>query len=86
MGKYKVVFTRTAQKSLNKISKNTIPKILAAISGLSFDPFPKGCRKLTGFSSIFRIRVQNYRIIYEMIDDEIVIKILKIGHRKDVYR
>ncbi|MBU0506497.1 MAG: type II toxin-antitoxin system mRNA interferase toxin, RelE/StbE family [bacterium] len=86
MGKYKIHFTRTAQKSLNKISKQIIPKILSAISGLSFDPFPKGSRKLTGFSSIFRIRVQNYRIIYEIIDNEIIIKILKIGHRKDIYR
>lgn len=86
MAKYKIFITRSAEKALKKIPKSKITKILAAISGLSFDPYPLGARKLTGYSNIFRIRVQNYRIIYEIIDDKVIIKILKTGHRRDVYR
>lgn len=84
MAKYNLFFTRSAEKSLKKLSKAIIPKMLAAISGLAFDPCPQGCRKLTGYQNLFRIRIQNYRMIYEVLDDEIIIKLLKIGHRKDV--
>ncbi|MBF0107344.1 MAG: type II toxin-antitoxin system RelE/ParE family toxin [Deltaproteobacteria bacterium] len=86
MGKYKILISRTAEKAINKIPKSCLTKILAAISALSFDPFPDGHRKLKGYDDIYRIRVQNYRIIYEVFTKEIIIKILKVGHRKDVYR
>jgi len=86
MGKFRVELTRTAEKSLRRIPKNFLPKILSALSGLSFDPYPEGCRKLKGEVSTFRIRLSNYRIIYEVLEKIVLVKVLKIGHRKDVYR
>lgn len=86
MARFRVELTRSAEKVLLRIPKPVLPKILAAIQGLAFDPYPTGCRKLTGQKSVFRIRVQVYRILYEVLDDLILVKILKIGHRKDVYR
>lgn len=86
MGKYKVLVTKSAEKALFKVPQKILPKILAALTGLGFDPYPAGAKKLTGYQSVFRLRVQQYRIIYEILGKEIIVKILKIGHRKDVYR
>ena len=53
---------------------------------LATDPRPRGCRKLTGYDDIFRIRVGRYRIIYSVEDSKLIILILKIGHRQDIYQ
>ena len=86
MGKFRVELNRSAEKSLRRIPKKILPKILAALSGLAFDPFPDGCRNLSGEINTFRIRISNYRIIYEVLEKIVLVKVLKIGHRKDVYR
>ncbi len=86
MANYKIEIARSAEKSLYHLPKEAIPKVVAAIQGLTFNPYPVGCRKLAGEENIFRIRVQVYRILYEVHQDLILIKVLKVGHRKDVYR
>jgi len=84
--KYRVELTASAEKALHRLSPQALPKILQAIQTLAINPFPQGCRKLTGQQDIYRIRVQVYRIIYEVHEDVVLVKVLKIGHRKDVYR
>ncbi len=86
MEKYRVEISRTAEKVLFDLPKPVIPKIIHAIQGLALNPHPLGCRKLAGYENCFRIRVQVYRILYEVHKDLILVKVLKIGHRKDVYR
>lgn len=86
MANYKVEVSKSAEKSLFKLPKESICKIVKAMEGLSIDPYPAGCRKLAGEKSTFRVRVQIYRIIYEVHDALVLVKILKVGHRKDVYR
>lgn len=86
MEKYRIEISRSAEKVLTHLPNQVIPRILVAIQGLAVDPRPLGCRKLAGQKDVFRIRVQVYRIIYEIHDDLILVKVLKIGHRKDVYR
>ncbi len=86
MANYKIIVTQTAEKALYKLSKKIIAKIMGAIQALAVNPYPIGCRKLMSEKNVFRIRVQSYRIIYEIYANLIEIKILKIGHRKDVYR
>ena len=86
MAKYRIEVVRSAEKTLLSLPKPYIPKIVKAIRDLALNPYPAGCRKLAGQKSTFRIRVNVYRIIYEVHDDLILIKVLKIGHRKDVYR
>lgn len=86
MGKYRVLISTTAKKTLRTLPNEILPKILRTIESLSVNPCPRGYRRLTGEESTYRIRVGVYRIIYEIDNKEIHILILKIGHRKDVYR
>ena len=53
---------------------------------LGDEPFPKGSRKLTGYHDVYRLRVGRYRILYSVEEDVLVVIILKVGHRRDVYR
>lgn len=86
MANYKIEISSTAEKSLKKITKKELLKIVEAIQILSINPFPEGCRKLAGEEGTYRIRQGDYRIIYEIEGKKLLILILKIGHRKNVYR
>lgn len=84
---YKIVYVSAAQKELDKLPENDFIKILKAINSLSENPFPVGHLKLEGAKEkLYRIRKGNYRVIYSVEKNIITITILKIGHRKDVYR
>lgn len=86
MAQYKIAISATAERQLRKISREDAIRILRSISLLAVDPRPAGCRKMSGYEDIYRIRIGNYRVIYEIDGKRIVIVILKIGHRKDIYR
>ena len=86
MANYRIEITATAEKSLKKIPKKDIQKIVEAIQVLAISPFPEGCRKLKGEEDVYRVRQGNYRIIYEVIDKKLIVLVLKIGHRKDIYK
>ncbi|MBI3016519.1 MAG: type II toxin-antitoxin system RelE/ParE family toxin [Deltaproteobacteria bacterium] len=86
MEKYKVVISSSAEKSLKKIPKKDVQYIIVAMERLAVHPFPVGARKLSGYEKIFRIRIGKYRVIYEVEGQELLILVLKIGHRKDIYR
>jgi mRNA interferase RelE/StbE len=82
---YEIEISRTAEKQLKKLNSDLQRKISAVILSLSIEPRPYGCKKLSGFEALYRIRCGDYRIIYEIIDKKVMVTILKIGHRKDVY-
>lgn len=63
-----------------------IGPLAAAMLGLADDPRPQGCRTLSGYDDTFRIRVGRYRLLYMIADTKLIVLILKIGHRRDVYR
>lgn len=86
MASYRIEVAKSAEKVLLKLPKKVVPDIIEAIHALADNPYPAGCRKMSGESNTFRIRVAVYRIIYEIHAQAILIKVLKIGHRKDVYR
>lgn len=86
MASYSIEIASSAEKALLKLPKKTVPVIISAIQSLADNPYPAGCRKLRGEEAAFRIRVGVYRIIYEVQTQQILIKVLKVGHRKDVYR
>ncbi len=73
-------------KSLRKLDRSTAQRILGAIDLLTTNPRPPGCKQLKGGAGEMRIRVGDYRVIYEVIDAEVVILVLSIGHRREVYR
>lgn len=85
MGKYKILFRASVEKDLGKIPKKDLRKILERIRALSEEPRPKGCEKLTGLER-YRLRQGRYRIVYSIQDNEFTIWIVKVSHRKDVYR
>lgn len=86
MANYRVEVSATAEKSLKKIPKKDLLKIVETIQILAINPFPDGCRKLAGEEKAYRVRQGNYRIIYEVDGKKLFVLILKIGHRKDIYK
>ena len=84
MAFYKIQFRESVYKDLRQIPQNDIKKIFKRIGSLVAEPRPYGCEKLTG-QERYRVRQGNYRIIYSIQDKELVIWIVKIGHRKDIY-
>lgn len=78
--------SRTAEEQLRALPIDVRRRLARAMATLPNDPFPPGSRKLSGHNDVFRIRVGVYRVIYSVADGVLVIIILKIGHRKDVYR
>ena len=85
MAAYKLFFKTSVQKDLNAIPKKDIKRILNRIESLAEDPRPSGSEKLTG-QERYRLRQGRSRILYSVQDDELTIWIVKVGHRKDVYR
>ena len=84
MGSYIVVLSKKAQKQLDKLSDNIAKPIIEAITNLETDPRPLGYKKLKGRDG-YRIRAGNYRIIYDIFDTELIVDIIAVGHRKDIY-
>ncbi|MBP7477606.1 MAG: type II toxin-antitoxin system RelE/ParE family toxin [Chitinophagales bacterium] len=76
--------SRKAQKQLDKMSDDIAAPIFEAISDLERNPRPPGYKKLKGRDG-YRIRTGNYRIIYNIVDHELIIEIIALGHRKDIY-
>ncbi len=85
MVEFKVFFKEPVWKDLKKIPKKDLVKILKRIEGLSNEPRPFGCEKLTGDEQ-YRIRQGRYRIVYSVQDKELTVWVVKVGHRKDVHR
>ncbi len=85
MARYSIEFVKSVRKDLRKLAKPEVKKILAAIEDLAKEPRPPGSKKLT-IENLYRIRVGNYRVLYEIHDDRLVVIIVKTGHRKKIYR
>ncbi|MDY6823719.1 MAG: type II toxin-antitoxin system RelE/ParE family toxin [Thermodesulfobacteriota bacterium] len=86
MAFYSIVWKQSAQKELQKVNKKAIPKIIQAVEALSLEPHPAGSRKLHGADHTYRLRTGSYRIVYSVYPDIITIEIIRVGHRKDIYR
>jgi mRNA interferase RelE/StbE len=85
MGRYKVVFRKSVARDLRRIPNQDLRSILAAIDSLSDEPRPAGVEKLSG-QERYRVRRGDYRIIYEIQDNDVIVVVVKVGHRKDVCR
>ena len=82
---YQINFTRAAIRALEKVPDPYYSAIKEAIVNLSKNPRPIGFKKLKGVAA-YRIRVNNYRVIYEIFDNVLTVEIIAIGHRKEIYR
>jgi mRNA interferase RelE/StbE len=85
MDAYKVYFKASVEKDLTAIPRKDLKKILKRIEGLAKNPRPWGCEKLTG-QERYRLRQGQYRIVYSIQNDELTVWVVKVGHRKDIYR
>lgn len=86
MDSFRIEFAREATKDLRRIDRVWIPKIITAIEDLAENPRPVGCKKLVGSEHTFRIRVGDYRVIYDIQDNILMVLVVRIRHRRDVYR
>ena len=84
--KLEVRISSSAERQFRKLGSDWQRRIGQAVQALATDPFPRGSRKLTGYDDVFRIRVGHYRILYSVSSTMLIIIVLKIGHRRDVYR
>ncbi|MDX3378167.1 type II toxin-antitoxin system RelE/ParE family toxin [Streptomyces sp. ME02-6991-2A] len=86
--KYAVRFTAAAQRQLRAIDRPAAMRILAALTALGDDPYREDAdiKKLTGPSGLYRLRVGSYRVAYQVEDGELIILVVKVGDRRDVYR
>ena len=86
MGEYKIFFKESVEKDLRSIPKKDLKRILTRIEeALAQEPRPQGYEKLSGQEK-YRIRQGTYRIIYSIQEQELTVWVVKVGHRKDVYR
>lgn len=84
--RYEVRISRRALHALRKIDRPAQRRIMAAIELLADEPRPPKCVLLKGEASVYRVRVGDYRIVYEVRDEILVIHVITLGHRRDVYR
>lgn len=86
MDDYSVIFTSSARKELEKLTAPLVKRIFNSIEGLAADPRPRGCRKIQGSDDLWRIPVGQYRVIYRVDDNEQIVDVVTMRHRRDAYR
>ena len=85
MGKYSILFRRSVLKDLEVLPKKDVQRIMEAIRALAVDPRPQQSQKLSGREQ-YRLRQGTYRILYVIQDDVLIVTVVKVGHRREVYR
>lgn len=82
---YEVSFTTAAARQIKKLPRPARDRVLDAITDLAEDPRPHGAKKLVGEQTAWRIRVGDYRVIYDILDSELTVMVVLAGHRREVY-
>jgi mRNA interferase RelE/StbE len=83
---YRIEWRPTAAKALERLPRDVARRVYARVSALADDPRPSGCEKLAGGQNEYRVRVGDYRIVYAVEDRPVLVLVLVIGHRREVYR
>lgn len=83
---YRVLLERGAEKDLGRLSSDVHARVIVAIQSLALNPRPSACRKLTGSKNDWRIRVGDYRVVYEIADEIRIVRVNRVRHRREVYR
>lgn len=83
---YNIELSRCAYKSLKDIPQSDVRKIRDKIEKLKNDPLPHGSEKPEGYDDLYRIRSGDYRVIYQIVRRKLLILVVKIGHRREIYR
>jgi mRNA interferase RelE/StbE len=83
---YEVYLERTAERDLRRLSAKIFGRIIPEIRALAENPRPHGCRKITGSRNDWRIRIGDYRVIYEIDEKTSIVRVMRVRHRRQVYR
>ena len=83
---FEIVLERTAEKDLRRLSDQVHDRVIEGIAALANDPRPVGSKKLAGSKSNWRIRVGDYRVLYEIADIVRIVRVYRVRHRRDAYR
>jgi mRNA interferase RelE/StbE len=86
MASFDLQWRSSTKKDLRKIPRQAVSRIVAEVQKLAEEPLPHGSEKLTGSERTYRIRVGDYRVVYELLRDAKIVEIQRVRHRKDVYR
>ncbi len=84
--RWQVIVHRKAEKILKRLDGDTLERIRRAIRGLATEPRPEGVKKLTGYDNLYRVRVGDWRIVYAIEDDRLIVLVLEISTRGEAYR
>jgi mRNA interferase RelE/StbE len=83
---YRVLFVSRAERGFKRLSADVQDRIISEINSLAEEPRPAGAVKLTGSENLYRVRVGDYRVIYAVEDDFLLVLVVEIGHRREIYR
>lgn len=86
MASYRLIWKPSAEKELRKLPREIIARLVAVAEALAVNPHPPGAKKLSGTDHAYRVRTGDYRLVYEVQSGELFIHIIRIGHRREVYR
>ena len=85
MASYRIELKKSAAKEIEQLPSVVLKRIIKKIESLATNPRPQGCKKLSGEEK-YRVRVGQYRILYEIMDEVLIVYVVKVSHRKEVYR
>ncbi|OOG21464.1 addiction module toxin RelE [Thioalkalivibrio denitrificans] len=86
MASYRIEWKQSARKELRKLDRPLVSRLLKAIEPLAKEPRPPGSRRLLGSDHTYRIRVGEYRVVYSVLDSILIVQIVAVGHRRQIYR
>jgi mRNA interferase RelE/StbE len=86
MASFSLQWRKSTRKDLRRIPREAVSRIVAEVEKLADEPLPHGSEKLTGSERTYRIRIGDYRVVYELLRDSKIVEIQRVRHRKDVYR
>lgn len=86
MATCRIEWRTSAVRELRKLDRQVVPQIIHAIGALALDPLPRRCRKLRSGERTYRIRVGDYRVVYEFFEKESIVEISRVRHRRESYR
>jgi len=83
---FRIEWKKSTKKDLRRLPSATVDRVIVAVEALAEVPFPHGVEKLSGSEHAYRIRVGDYRVIYEVVASQKLVEVQRVRHRKDVYR
>ena len=86
MSRYQIEIKASAKKELARLPRQIAEKVVERIKWLADNPRPDGCKKLHGENSVYRIRVGDYRVVYSIVDRCLIVEVIRIRHRREVYK